>query len=60
MVVQVSAVIAPAGQDASHAPQSIQSSAAILNGAPDVIAPWGHSPIQLPQLSHLSVILNAM
>jgi len=49
--------IALAGHADSQAPQSMQASGSILKGLPEVMAPCGHSSWQLPQLSHLSVIL---
>jgi len=50
-------MIARDGHTAWHAPQSMQASGSILNGVPEEIAPWGHSPMQAPHDSHLSVIL---
>jgi len=58
---QSAALIAPTGQAASQAPQSMHSSALTTYfPSPSLIAPTGHSPAQDPQERHSSLITRAI
>ena len=46
--------IAPTGQPASHAPQSMHAFSSITAVASNVIAPTGQVPVHAPQETHIS------